>query len=202
MSSWVGNPGRPPYVIPCGSAGLKKGTIFILFLQQNSTVWPQCYSAMVNRGHFNEILLYATDLSGTEDSFGTFFRSRSKHLGLLSVRGDLFYSDYIGWQKGLAYGISSAYTLVQYNINKFFDEVLQRYFQSNDALPLSLFDLPVLFTEIGQIESSHGYRLSLYSDMMQWINSTRNRSHKHNCIYFERNDGTVFKEIGLVSFFW
>ena len=24
MSSWVGNPGRPPYVIPCGSAGLKK----------------------------------------------------------------------------------------------------------------------------------------------------------------------------------
>ena len=25
MSSWVGNLGRPPYVIPCGSAGLKKG---------------------------------------------------------------------------------------------------------------------------------------------------------------------------------
>ena len=24
MSSWVGDPGRPPYVIPCGSAGLKK----------------------------------------------------------------------------------------------------------------------------------------------------------------------------------
>ena len=24
MSSWVGNPGRPPYVIPRGSAGLKK----------------------------------------------------------------------------------------------------------------------------------------------------------------------------------
>ena len=24
MSSWVGNPGRPPYVIPCGSAGFKK----------------------------------------------------------------------------------------------------------------------------------------------------------------------------------
>ena len=27
MSSWVGNPGRPPYVIPRGSAGLKKGDI-------------------------------------------------------------------------------------------------------------------------------------------------------------------------------
>ena len=26
MSSWVGNPGRPPYVIPRGSAGLKKMT--------------------------------------------------------------------------------------------------------------------------------------------------------------------------------
>ena len=26
MSSWVGNPGRPPYVIPRGSAGLKKKT--------------------------------------------------------------------------------------------------------------------------------------------------------------------------------
>ena len=26
MSSWVGNPGRPPYVIPPGSAGLKKST--------------------------------------------------------------------------------------------------------------------------------------------------------------------------------
>ena len=24
MSSWVGSPGRPPYGIPCGSAGLKK----------------------------------------------------------------------------------------------------------------------------------------------------------------------------------
>ena len=24
MSSWIGNPGRPPYVIPRGSAGLKK----------------------------------------------------------------------------------------------------------------------------------------------------------------------------------
>ena len=27
MSSWVGNPGRPPYVIPCGSAGLKKNNV-------------------------------------------------------------------------------------------------------------------------------------------------------------------------------
>ena len=26
MSSWVGNPGRPPYVIPRGSAGLRKNT--------------------------------------------------------------------------------------------------------------------------------------------------------------------------------
>ena len=26
MSSWVGNPGRPPYVIPCVSAGLKKNS--------------------------------------------------------------------------------------------------------------------------------------------------------------------------------
>ena len=26
MSSWVGNPGRPPYVIPRGSAGLKKNS--------------------------------------------------------------------------------------------------------------------------------------------------------------------------------
>ena len=24
MSSWVVNPGRPPYMIPCGSVGLKK----------------------------------------------------------------------------------------------------------------------------------------------------------------------------------
>ena len=28
MSSWVGNPGRPPYVIPCGTAGLKKNPVY------------------------------------------------------------------------------------------------------------------------------------------------------------------------------
>ena len=31
MSSWVGNPGRPPYVIPCGSAGLKEKKYHIWF---------------------------------------------------------------------------------------------------------------------------------------------------------------------------
>ena len=29
MSSWVGNPGRPPYVIPCESAGLKKNELSV-----------------------------------------------------------------------------------------------------------------------------------------------------------------------------
>ena len=31
MSSWVGNPGRPPYVIPRGSAGLKKNIDLALY---------------------------------------------------------------------------------------------------------------------------------------------------------------------------
>ena len=29
---WVGNPGRPPYVIPCGSAGLKKFIALLTFV--------------------------------------------------------------------------------------------------------------------------------------------------------------------------
>ena len=31
MSSWVGNPGKPPYVIPRGSAGLKKNVYYSVF---------------------------------------------------------------------------------------------------------------------------------------------------------------------------
>ena len=33
MSSWVGNPGRSPYVIPRGSAGLKKVNYTIYYLR-------------------------------------------------------------------------------------------------------------------------------------------------------------------------
>ena len=44
MSSWVGNPGRPPYVISCGSAGLKKklnGPAGINWFCM-STIWYMC----------------------------------------------------------------------------------------------------------------------------------------------------------------
>ena len=35
MSSWVGNPSRPPYVIPRGSAGLKKDILLCRALFMN-----------------------------------------------------------------------------------------------------------------------------------------------------------------------
>ena len=37
MSSWVENPGRPPYVIPRGSAGLKTNTLSLTFLHMKHT---------------------------------------------------------------------------------------------------------------------------------------------------------------------
>ena len=46
VSNWVGNPGRPPYVIPCGSAGLKKKKGESDFLQSpllQSSLWPMAF---------------------------------------------------------------------------------------------------------------------------------------------------------------
>ena len=58
MSSWVGNPGRPPYVIPCVSAGLKKNvkakigshsffpSYFSGYKSQNDEVYTDCNSIL------------------------------------------------------------------------------------------------------------------------------------------------------------
>ena len=48
MSSWVGNLGRPPYVIPRGSAGLKKGSNSILALALGSIGVFAVYVALSN----------------------------------------------------------------------------------------------------------------------------------------------------------
>ena len=37
MSSWIGNPGRPPYVIPRGSAGLKKEKSHLSILSKKNS---------------------------------------------------------------------------------------------------------------------------------------------------------------------
>ena len=54
-SSWVRNPGRPPYVIPCGSAGLKKSTFF-------SSYWPMRGHIMRSSRNFNPAVTLSAGL--------------------------------------------------------------------------------------------------------------------------------------------
>ena len=66
MSSWVGNPGRPLYVIPCGSAGLKKELVQYMHVlgcndTSRRTIWAgnpsRCDTSWVSSGNEKNVFV-------------------------------------------------------------------------------------------------------------------------------------------------